>query len=76
MSTHYQIQIEGYLDQRWADWFEPLKIAHQPGGQTLLSGPLRDQAELHGVLNKLRDLNLVLIAVQTVDQAHKTAPKA
>ena len=66
MSNIYQIQLQGYLDQRWADWFDPLRIEHQPDGQTWLTGPLRDQAELHGVLNKVRDLNLVLVAVQTV----------
>lgn len=73
MNVTYQIQIQGYLDPRWAEWFDPMSIEHQPEGRTILTGPLRDQAELHGVLNKLRDLNLVLIAVQALTGDHGTS---
>ncbi|MEZ4615650.1 MAG: hypothetical protein R2867_09075 [Caldilineaceae bacterium] len=55
MSTIYQIQLQSYLDQRWADWFDPLRIEYQPNGQTWLTGPLRDQAELHGINSCVRE---------------------
>lgn len=65
--TIYQISIKEHLSKQWAEWFAPLVIHHQPDGQTWLVGPLRDQAELHGLLLKVRNLNLTLIAVKPVD---------
>jgi hypothetical protein len=68
MPRHYEIQVAGHLDLSWSDWFDGLAIAHLPGGHTLLSGELLDQAALHGVLMKVRDLGLPLIAIVTIDR--------
>ncbi len=59
----YEIRVEGALPSGWSDWFEGLSIVCDPSGDSILSGPLADQAALHGVLAKIRDLNLKLIAV-------------
>ena len=59
----YNIRIKGYLDKRWEDWFEGLTIAHENNGTTTLSGSLPDQAALHSILLKIRDMNLTLISV-------------
>ncbi len=64
---HYEIRVEGHLTVGWADWFEGLTIRQEAGGETVLSGPL-DQAALHGVLAKVRDLGLVLVSVQRKDR--------
>jgi len=62
----YEIRIQGHLNDRWADWFEGLTFIHESDGTTLLHGPLTDQAALHGVLNRIRDLSLPIISVQCV----------
>ncbi len=62
----YAIRVKGHLNQRWADWLEGLTLTHDSDGTTLLAGPLADQAALHGVLNKLRDLGLPIISVQSI----------
>jgi len=64
---HYQIRIAGHLRPDWADWFEGLAITLQDNGETLLSGPVVDQAALHGLLKKVRDLGLPLLAVVRID---------
>jgi len=61
--SHYQIEIEGHLDGRWQDWFDELTITSTAAGNTILSGPIRDQAALHGVLKKINNLGLNLISV-------------
>ena len=61
----YEIRIKGHLDDKWASWFEGLTITRADNGETLLRGPLVDQAALHGVLRKVRDLGLPLLAVNT-----------
>ena len=66
MSSYYQITIQGYLDQHWTSWFDGLTIAHEPNGTTTLAGPIVDQAALHGVLIKIRDLGLILLAVRII----------
>jgi hypothetical protein len=59
----YEIRLRGHLNARWADWFDGLTLTQQSDGTTLLIGPIVDQAALHGVLGKVRDLGLPLIAV-------------
>jgi hypothetical protein len=56
------------LSDRWSEWFEGLNITQDPNGETLLTGELQDQANLHGVLMKIRDLRLVLISVRRMPQ--------
>ena len=62
----YQIRIEGHLGREWADWFEGLAITALDNGDTLLTGPVIDQAALHGLLKKVRDLGMPLISVNRV----------
>lgn len=69
MPEYYEIQIKGHLDPHWMDWFEGLELSHLEGDQTLLSGPLPDQTALHGLLKRIRDLNLPLISVKQVDRS-------
>jgi len=59
----YEIRVKGHLDSRWSAWFDGLTITNLPHGEALLSGVLADQAALHGVLMKVRDLGLPLLAV-------------
>ncbi len=62
----YEIRIKGHLDHRWAAWFEEFTITLEDSGETLLSGPVIDQAALYGLLKKVRDLGLPLISVSQV----------
>ena len=62
-AMRYQIRVQGHLDRGWSEWFAGLAITHEAGGDTLLEGELVDQAALHGVLAKVRDLGLYLLAV-------------
>ncbi len=62
---HCHIRIQGHLDPSWQDWFEGLVIVQEEVGTSQLSGTLRDQAALHGILAKLRGLNLTLLALET-----------
>ena len=67
MPEYYEIKIRGYLDQHWSDWFAGLKLTHMEGDETLLSGLLPDQGALHGLLERIRDLNITLISVTRSD---------
>ena len=62
----YEIRIKGHLDDKWADWFEGLTITREVNGETLLTGPVVDQAALHGLLRKVRDLAMPLLSVTRV----------
>lgn len=61
----YQIRVKGVLDEKWSDWFDGLTITPQDD-ETLLTGPVRDQAALHGLLAKVRDLGLPLLSVKRI----------
>ena len=63
----YKIRIKGHMDTKWADWFEGLQIMHEKDGTSTLYGPISDQAALHSILRKIRDLNLQLISVKKVN---------
>ncbi len=62
----YQIRLAGHLRAQWAEWFEGLTVTLEPAGTTLLTGPIVDQAALYGLLKKVRDLGLPLLAVNQV----------
>ena len=62
----FQIRIKGHLGQQWTDWFEGLTITLEDNGDTLLTGELVDQAALHGILKKVRDLGIPLVSVNSV----------
>ena len=74
----YEIRIKGHLDNRWADWFEGLTITLEDNGETLLTGPVVDQAALYGLLRKVRDVAMPLLSVvcmkpdQAVAKARQT----
>ncbi len=63
----YEIRVKGRLDQSWSEWFNGLTISYDTDDSTLLRGPLTDEAALHGMLNKVRDLALPLLAVNRVE---------
>ena len=63
----YEIRVKGQLDQQWSAWFEGLTISYDGEGNTILRGPLADEAALHGVLIKVRDLALPLLALRRED---------
>jgi hypothetical protein len=67
MTRSYEIRIKGHLDESWADWFDGMTIRHEDNGETFLTGSLSDQAALHGVLNRLRDLGIQLISVNPAE---------
>ena len=73
----YQIRIKGHLVREWTDWFEGLTITLGEDGDTLLTGPVIDQAALHGLLKKVRDLGLPLVSVVPVqlDETHSYCSK-
>ena len=60
----YVIRVKGHLDPFWQEWFDHLVITHEGDGTTLLSGPLKDQAALYGILFKMRDLGLMLLSLE------------
>ncbi len=71
----YQIRIRGHLNRQWTDWFEGLTITLEDNGTTLLSGPVVDQAALHGLLKKVRNLGMPLLSVVCVEPDQLDAPE-
>jgi hypothetical protein len=65
--AQYELRIQDHLDTRWAAWFDGLSIDHEPDGTSVIRGAVVDQAALHGLLAKVRDLGLRLIAVRRLD---------
>lgn len=68
----YQIRIESHLGREWTDWFEGMTITLEDDGDTLLTGPVIDQAALHGLLKKVRDLGMPLVSVSPVEPGSST----
>ena len=68
----YQIRVKGHLGREWTDWFEGLTITLEEDGNTLLTGPVIDQAALHGLLKKVRDLGMPLVSVSPLEPGHST----
>jgi len=75
MSRWYRIEVKEQLDTHWAAGFDGMTIRHTADGSTLLEGPVVDQAALYGLIRKLRDLGLSLIAVQPVAAEQGGAPE-
>ncbi len=73
----YQIRLKGHLDNQWINWFEGLAITLEEGGNTLLTGPVIDQAALHGLLKKVRDLGMPLVSVVQIQvlESHQNDSK-
>jgi hypothetical protein len=66
-AQYYEIRLKGHLEARWVKWFDGLAITLDENGNTLLSGPVADQAALHGLLKKVRDLGMPLVSVNSVE---------
>jgi hypothetical protein len=67
MPAGYQLRVDGHLDPYWSSWFGGLTLTQEDDGTTCLTGAVTDQAELHGLLTKIRDLGVSLLSVQIVD---------
>jgi hypothetical protein len=65
--ARYEVRVQGVLDDRWSAWFEGLQVSSDERGQTTITGPVADQAALHGLLARVRDLGLPLLAVRRLD---------
>ena len=63
----YRIRVKGHLGNHWSDWFDGLTIINEPNGEAVLAGPIPDQATLHAILTRVRDLGLTLISVTPAD---------
>jgi hypothetical protein len=73
-SLIYRIKIKGYLGSQWTDWFEGMTITAEDDGETLITGPVTDQAALYGLLKKVRDLGIPLISVNPVEPGTPATP--
>lgn len=76
MSLSVELRIQGHLDPRWSDWLDGLTLVPQDDGTTLLKGEVTDQTALYGLLNRLRDLNLTLLSINTQKQGTDQIPCA
>jgi hypothetical protein len=72
--ARYAIRVQGHLDADWSEWLEGMTLTHEEGGVTRLDGPIRDQAALRGLLNRLWDLHLTIVAVERFGAADTAAP--
>ena len=72
--ARYELRVEGHLDEHWSTWFNGLTLIREDDGTTTLRGVVTDQAELHGLLMKVRDLGVTLISVEVIDPPEKSAP--
>jgi len=68
MPTVYEIRVGGHVDPCWSEWLEGMRITQMDNGNSLLAGPVQDQAALHGLLNRIRDMNLNLIGVERKEE--------
>ena len=73
-SLQYDIRVQGHLDARWAAWFGGLTLTNESDGTTIICGPVADQAALHGLLQKLRDMGMPLVSVTQVHPDQREAP--
>ena len=69
-SMQYEIRVDGHLDTRWATWFDGLSLTKEHDGTTVISGPVEDQAALHGLLLRLRDVGIPLISVTPTQEGN------
>lgn len=70
-SMIYEIRLRGHLSPQWEDWFDGLSITLKDNGETLLTGPVPDQAALHGLLRKVRDLGMPLLSLHCIENTHQ-----
>jgi len=70
MSERYEIRVEGHIGPAWSRWFDDLTVEERDDGSTCLRGALPDQAALHGLLNKVRDLGMTLLSVQRLEREY------
>jgi hypothetical protein len=66
----YRFEIEGKMNLAWSNWFEGLRIEYQGGNRTIFTGPIEDESALYGVLNRFRDLNLVLTSIKRISESN------
>ena len=72
----YEIRLTGHLDPHWTAWFDGLTVSHASDGSTVIAGPIADQAALHGVLQRVRDLGMPLVSVIRVESDRSTSTGA
>lgn len=70
----YEIRVRNHLTRGWADWFDTMNLRYETNGDMVLVGPLQDQAALHGIITKIRDLGLTLIAINRIDTSNNEQP--
>jgi len=70
----YEIRVKGHLNSRWAAWFDGLSLSTESDGTTIIHAPVADQAALHGLLQKVRDVGLPLVSVTQLDSDHPAVP--
>jgi hypothetical protein len=71
--VQYRIKLKEHLDHKWSDWFEEMVISHKDG-ETILTGRVADQSSLHGLLTRIRDLNLTLLSVERIEPDQEDKP--